>query len=263
MPTNGDNPTSSPSPATRRNRGIAIGALVLVAALVLGVLSAFATGGGSSGDSPPVTVETPGESSADPNADTYAQLAELARRDKDDKLAMGRADAPVVLIEYADFKCPFCGKFARDTEPELVEEYVDKGVLRIEWRNLVVFGEDSAQAAYASWAAGQQDRFWEFHEVAFSEEDNMKKGYSKERLDAIAEKAGVKDMDRFHTDMESYAAKQAVEKDQEEAYGIGATSTPSFLVNGKPIAGAQPTEVFAEAIEAAAKQAEAAEGSDK
>ncbi|MCC3653050.1 MULTISPECIES: DsbA family protein [Streptomyces] len=263
MPKNGDKPTSGPSPATRRNRGIAIGALVLVAALVLGVLSAFATGGGSSGDSPAVTVETPGEGSADPNADTYAQLAELARRDKDDKLAMGRADAPVVLIEYADFKCPFCGKFARDTEPELVKEYVDKGVLRIEWRNLVVFGEDSAQAAYASWAAGQQGRFWQFHEVAFSEEDNMKKGYSKERLDAIAEKAGVKDMDRFHTDMESYAAKQAVEKDQEEAYGIGATSTPSFLVNGKPIAGAQPTEVFAEAIEAAAKQAEAAEGSDK
>ncbi len=67
----------------------------------------------------------------------------LARRDAGDALAQGRADAPVVLIEYADFKCGYCGKFARDTEPALVKKYVDDGTLRIEWRNFPIFGAES------------------------------------------------------------------------------------------------------------------------
>lgn len=74
-------------------------------------------------------------------------LLALARRDSGDALAVGRADAPVVMIEYSDFQCPFCGRFARETEPELNRSHVDRGVLRIEWRNFPVFGEESEQAA--------------------------------------------------------------------------------------------------------------------
>lgn len=239
--------SSSPS-----RKPLAIGAGVLVAALLLGYASYTATkpdarAGGSSAAS--AVSADPGDGAAHP------ELEALARRDAADPLAVGRADAPVVMIEYADFQCGYCGKFARDTEPELVEKYVGDGILRIEWRNFPVFGEESRAAARAAWAAGRQGRFWEFHAAAYAE-GAKEKGFGKDRLDELAREAGVTDMRRFARDLASDAARRAVRKDQEEAYGLGATSTPSFLINGRPVAGAQPMETFTEAIEAAKRAAE-------
>ncbi|MEU9012125.1 DsbA family protein [Streptomyces sp. NPDC048479] len=240
---------SSASRSSRSSRKpIAIGAGVVVAAVLLGIASYTATRPESpSGSAAAATV------SDEPGAGAYSEPAKFARRDARDPLARGRADAPVVMIEYADFKCGYCGKFARDTEPALVKKYVDKGVLRIEWRNFPIFGEDSEAAARAAWAAGQQGRFWQFHAAAYAE-GSKEKGFAKDRLVALARDAGVKDLDRFARDLDGEGAGQAVKKDQEEAYGLGATSTPSFLINGRPIAGAQSTATFTEAIEAA-KQA--------
>ncbi|NGO76095.1 DsbA family protein [Streptomyces sp. YC504] len=243
--------TATAQPAAKR-RGPAIGAGVVAAALLFGWFSYTATkpeaASGPSGRDAVADVSTP--ESAPEQDDTYTQLAKLARRDAKDPLAQGRADAPVVMIEYADFKCGFCGKFARDTEPELVKKYVDAGKLRIEWRNFPIFGEESEAAARGAWAAGQQGRFWEFHAAAY-EEDAKEKGFGADRLKALAEQAGVADVDRFVRDAASGEARKAVARDQEEAYGLGAASTPSFLVNGRPIAGAQPAETFTQAIDEA------------
>ncbi|GAA3010637.1 DsbA family protein [Streptomyces fulvorobeus] len=241
-------PTPTSSPHSSSKKPLLYGAVVVLAAGFLGYASYAATGpqGSGSGASSPAA-----EVSDDPSAEVYAELAGLARRDAGDKLAQGRTDAPVVLIEYADFRCGYCGKFARDTEPELIEKYVRDGTLRIEWRNLPIFGEESEAAARAAWAAGQQNRFWEFHRAAYAE-DAKEKGFGDDRLKELARQAGVKDLDRFARDTDGTAAADAVRADQEQAYGIGATSTPSFLVNGRPIAGAQPKETFTRAIEAAA-----------
>ncbi|MFJ8769084.1 DsbA family protein [Streptomyces clavifer] len=239
-----------PTPTRPTSRKpLVFGLVVVLAAGVLGFVSYRATAPDGSGSGTSV-VETP----AEPDADTYAELAGLARRDPGDKLALGRADAPVVLIEYADFTCGYCGTFARETEPELIEKYVDDGTLRIEWRNFPIFGKESEAAARASWAAGQQDRFWAFHRAAYAE-GGKGKGFGADRLRALARQAGVKDLDRFVRDTDGAAAAEAVAEDQEQAYGIGATSTPSFLINGRPVAGAQPTAVFTRAIEAAAADA--------
>lgn len=249
--------SSSRSSRTAR-KPFAIGAGVAVAALLLGYASYTATRPDSSPASSPAASSgstAAAEVSSAPQSGSYPELEKLARRDAKDPLAVGRADAPVVLIEYADFQCNFCGKFARDTEPELVKKYVDEGILRIEWRNFPVYGEVSEAAARAAWAAGQQGRFPQFHATAYAE-GSKEKGFAKDRLASLARDAGVKDLDRFRRDLDSEGARQAVAKDQEEAYGIGVTSTPSFLINGRPIAGAQPTETFTEAIEAAQKAAE-------
>lgn len=227
---------------------------MVAAAVLLGVVSYTATkpespSRASSGAS------TVAEVSAEPRPGVYPELVKLARRDAADRLAVGRPDAPVVMVEYADFKCGYCGKFARDSEPALVKKYVGDGTLRIEWRNFPIFGNESEAAARASWAAGRQGRFWQFHAAAYAQ-GSKEKGFSADRLDDLARTAGVKDINRFRDDRESDAAEAAVRKDQAEAYGLGATSTPSFLVNGRPIAGAQPTETFTRAIEAAKKDAE-------
>ncbi|MFJ2090345.1 DsbA family protein [Streptomyces sp. NPDC087901] len=252
MPTSMPKPSPKPSSRTSRRKPLIYGAGVVVAAALFGYVSYRATAPDSPGarsSSSAVAGVT-----ADPDEGVYAELAKLARRDAGDKLAMGRADAPVVLIEYADFKCGYCGKFARDTEPALVKKYVDNGTLRIEWRNFPIFGAESESAARASWAAGQQGRFWEFHRAAYAD-GAKEKGFGKDRLKALARQAGVPDLDRFVRDTDGSAAAAAVSKDQEQGYGIGATSTPSFLINGRPIAGAQPAETFTRAIEQAADRA--------
>ncbi|MEU6826396.1 thioredoxin domain-containing protein [Streptomyces atriruber] len=251
MPNNGN------KNGNKKSRNIAIGAGVVVAAVLLGVASYTATKPDDSGNGT-VKEEAAGAApSTDAQAGVYPELEKLARRDAKDPLAQGRADAPVVMIEYADFKCGFCGKFARDTEPGLVKKYVDEGTLRIEWRNFPIFGEDSERAARGAWAAGRQGRFWQFHEAAYAE-GSKEKGFGDGRLKELAKQAGVKDADRFAADMGSDAAKSAVKKDQEEAYGLGAAATPSFVINGRPISGAQPDQVFDQAIETAAKSAKAA-----
>ncbi|NED22300.1 thioredoxin domain-containing protein [Streptomyces sp. SID9913] len=239
-------------PRAGRTRRI-LAVIVLTAAVVTAVL-ALTLGRDTGGDGPaaPATAATPEQQEpANP------ELLALARRDADDPLAVGSPDAPVVLIEYSDFQCPFCGRFARETKPDLIRDYVDKGVLRMEWRNFPVFGAESEQAARAGWAAGQQDRFWQFHDEAYGEPRRRNAGdFSTEKLLAMARTAGVEDLARFEKDMASDAAHRAVTRDSDEGYGIGVTSTPAFLINGQPVLGAQPTDVFTDLIDEAAEQAQ-------
>ncbi|MGP3977228.1 DsbA family protein [Streptomyces sp. 8N114] len=243
---------SSPSPS-RPRKGVVIGALVAVAALLAGWVSQYAVGGNSTGSGGGnATVE----GRSDDTAAGDPALLKLARRTADDPFARGDKDAPVVMIEYADFGCSFCGKFARDTEPKLVKKYVEKGLLRIEWRNFPVFGKSSERAALASYAAGQQGRFWQFYDAVYADKGNEKSAFTTGQLHELAEQAGVKDLGRFDRDRASEAARKQLKKDSTEAYGLGASATPAFLVNGQPIAGAQPDEVFIDAIERAAAKAE-------
>ncbi|MER5731905.1 thioredoxin domain-containing protein [Streptomyces sp. NPDC002138] len=235
-----------PSPKNSARKPLLISAGVALAAVTLGLVSWQATAPQDTGPEP--------TSAAAPQApDARAELMKLARRDANDKLTTGRPDAPVVLIEYSDFKCGYCGKFARDTEPELVKKYVEDGTLRIEWRNFPIFGAESEAAARAAWAAARQDRFAAFHTAAYAE-GAKEKGFGEARLLELAREAGVPDLDRFRQDMGGEEAAAAVRADQEEGYRIGVTSTPSFLVNGRPIAGAQPLSAFTSEI-ARAKQA--------
>ena len=249
---------SSNTSASKNRKGLVIGVLVAVVALLAGWLSQYAvgdgdgSGSGSGGDN--ATLHGKEDTSAGDPA-----LMKLARRDAGDPFARGDKDAPVVMIEYADFGCSFCGKFARDTEPKLEKKYIDKGLLRIEWRNFPIFGKGSERAALAGWAAGEQGRFWQFYNAVYADKGNEKNGFSDGHLRDIAKEAGVKDLDEFDEDRASDAAKKSLDKDRNEAYGLGASSTPAFLVNGEPISGAQPDEIFTDAIERAAKASKGAE----
>ncbi|CAM5235955.1 DsbA family protein [Streptomyces avidinii] len=234
-------------PSKTSTKPLLISAGVALAAITLGIVSWQATAPAEPGSAGSTAA-------AAPRTDPVAELKALARRESGDKLAVGRADAPVVLIEYSDFKCGYCGKFARDTEPELVKKYVADGTLRIEWRNFPIFGADSEAAARAAWAAGQQDRFEAFHAAAYAD-GSKEKGFAEPRLVELAREAGVPDLERFKADLAGEQAAAALKKDQEEGYRIGVTSTPSFLLNGRPIAGAQPLDTFTAAIARAKAEA--------
>lgn len=225
-------------------------AVVIVGTLVLGLLAAVGGGGAGGGNDGQQGPGDGAEQSVQPLPEDHPALA-LARRDADDPLALGDPDAPVVMLEYADFQCAFCGIYARDTRPQLLEEYVDEGVLRVEFRNFPVYGPESDTAARASWAAGEQGRFWEFYDAVFAEEFHRDSGrLAEDGAVRLAEQAGVPDLERFRADLESEEAGEAVARDAEEAYELGVTTTPAFLINGHPLVGSQPADAFRELIDA-------------
>lgn len=241
-------PAPSPARSVQSKRlwvvlaaGAAIAAVLLVATLIRGT----------------DTAEQTAQPQADPDQRAGSEL-DMARRVDGDPLAMGDADAPVVLVEFADFRCPFCGVFARETQPELVAQYVETGMLRIEWRDLPVFGDQSVEAALAARAAGRQGRFWEFHEAVYAQAPSRgKPDLPLERLLDLADEAGVADLDQLEADMSDPDVHSELQHDIDEATALGASSTPVFLVNDRPIVGAQPLEVFVEAIEAERAEGEA------
>ncbi|MEU8797635.1 thioredoxin domain-containing protein [Spirillospora sp. NPDC048819] len=247
----------SKTPARRSKTVIAVAGVVLAGSLGLGAVS-LTTGGESptAGASATSSAASPRPSDETQSNDT--KMPDTARRDAGDPRALGRVDAPVVLVEFADFQCPFCGKFARDTKPKLMK-FVDDGTLRIEWRDFPIFGEESEAAARAGQAAALQGRFWEFHDVAYAKERKRNSGaFDPEEVVEMARRAGVPDLARFRADMDGKQARDAVQRDTDEGYGIGVPSTPAFLLNSQPMLGAQPYGAFEAAIERAARIAKEA-----
>lgn len=200
-------------------------------------------------------VETAPESTqeGEPQTPDFGAI-ERGERTEGDPKAIGDVDAPVMMVAYSEFQCPFCGRFARETMPDL-EHYVDDGTLRVEWRDMPYLGEESTTAALAGEAAAQQDLFWEFHDAVYADQPEVNSGtITQEWLNDLAEQVGL-DVERFQRDMESDEVAAAVEDDLDEGTSIGVTGTPAFLINGQPVMGAQPTDVFEEAIETAAADA--------
>ena len=215
-----------------------------------GSLERGSTTGGSTSEEPERS-EDSGDANRAPD-DTWAQLV---RREADDPMAMGEVDAPVVMLAYSEFQCPFCGKFARDTEPTLIDQYVEDGTLRIEWRDFPYLGAESTTAAQAGRAAGAQDSFWAFHDAMYADQlPPNSGGLDEDYVAAIAQDLGL-DVEQFRADMKSEATKSAIADDFAQGQAIGVTGTPAFVINGVPVIGAQPTEVFEKTIEQAAADA--------
>ncbi len=160
---------------------------------------------------------------------------------------LGDEDAPVEVVEYSDFRCPYCAQFAQETKPELVERYVDTGVVHYVWRDLPYQGEGARQAALAARAAQEQGQFWQYHDALFASQDQE---FSDERLRAIADELGL-DVEAFDEALASERHDDVVAAGFDRGQELGLTGTPAFTINGEVIIGAQPLEVFVEAIEAA------------
>lgn len=251
-----DTPTTSRSTKAAPGMVPAVVALVVVVLLIIGVGGYMMWGGSDSGSGP-------GEGASNAGAGEEAEagssqgsgsgdegLSFLARRDAGERMAMGEVNAPVVLVNYSDWRCPFCAKFARDMEPALVRDYVDTGKLRIEWRDMPIFGEESMAAARAGRAAAEQDKFHDFHRVVMAAAPERGHADLNEQiLMAFAEQAGIPDLEKFREDMLSDRFDEAIAKDAEEGALYGVNSTPTFIVGAGAIVGAQPLETFVEAIE--------------
>lgn len=168
-----------------------------------------------------------------------------------DRPSLGAVHAPVVIAEYADFQCPFCGVFAREVKPRIEAAYVATGKVRFEWHDFAWMGAESEDAANAARCAADQGAFWSYHDRLYAGRVTPNSGsLSRDRLVAAAETVGL-DIPVFSACLDADTHGAVVRADTADAARMGMTGTPTFVINGQVLVGAQPFEVMASAIDAA------------
>ena len=158
-------------------------------------------------------------------------------------MVLGTSGAAVQVIEYADYQCPFCGEFATEVAPQLIEDFVETGQATIEFRAFPFLGDaeltspdnESVQAAEAAMCALDQGTFWEYNHLLFENQDGENQGaFSNDNLKEFATELGL-DTARFNTCLDSGQHQQEV-LDQFAAYQAqGIDTTPTILINGQSV----------------------------
>ena len=166
----------------------------------------------------------------------------------------GEDKATVTIIEYSDFQCPFCKRFYDSVLSRIVIDYVKTGKVKLSYKNYAFLGDESRWAAQAAECAADQGKFWELHELLFTRQQGENTGaFSKDNLINLAKEIKV-DSAKFSDCLNQDKTLDRVQADIAEGNKIGVRGTPTFLINGKLIVGAQPYEAFKTAIDEALKQ---------
>lgn len=165
----------------------------------------------------------------------------------DDDPFIGPVDAPVTIVEFSDFLCPFCGRHYEETFTRLFEVYGQN--IRYVYRDFpVIGGEDSFQLAMAAECADLQGSFWQMHDLMFTNQAQINSANLRELVTGWAEQLDL-DSAALLTCVDDLQMREEVLADLNDAYSTGATGTPVFMINGRYLSGAQPFEVFAEIID--------------
>ena len=172
---------------------------------------------------------------------------------------LGSRGAPVSIVEFSDFQCSFCRKFWANTLPQLKESYIKKGQARFTYRHFAVLGKFSQQAAAAAECAGEQAKFWEYHDKLFATDPGL--GFTHSNLKQYALQVKLNPT-KFGHCLDSGRYRPKVEGETAVAASLGARGTPTFFLNSRLLVGAQPFEVFREVIEKEVK-ASAAKGKQR
>ena len=194
-----------------------------------------------------------------PNLKPLGEIApaESEERPMVDGNAMGDPNAPIRIEEYGDYQCSHCGTFAIETEPLLVQTYVATGKVYLVYRSFGNFlGPESQMAAEAAYCAGDQNKYWEYHDILFA--NRTSGAYTDRRLVAFAEAIGL-DMDAFESCYDSGKHADRTLQDYADGQAAGVTGTPAFVitytVDGQDkqrfLAGAYPFSEFQKEIEGA------------
>ncbi len=196
----------------------------------------------------PTEVEAPDEPAAPTPARTPAPPTEVdMEKLLDDDAVKGDENAPVTIIEFSDYECPYCVRFIQQTYPQIVKEYIDTGKVKLVFRDFPLsFHQNAQKAAEAAECAGDQDKYYEMHDKLFA--DGVKGG-----VDSFKHFAADLDLDTdtFNDCLDSGKHAEETKKDMADGAAAGIRGTPGFLINGQLVSGAQPFENFKRAIDAA------------
>jgi protein-disulfide isomerase len=182
----------------------------------------------------------PAQSPALPGPSPTRVLVEVSSDDP----ALGPEDAPIVIVEFADFQCSYCARFAQETQGQILDVYGDQ--VRFVFRNfpLVSIHPQAQKAAEAARCAHDQGKFWEYHDLLFENQQELDAG-------SLKDYAGRLDLDvvAFDNCLDTNAHSTSVQHELTEGQSYGITGTPSFLINGRLLVGAKPFANFQAIIE--------------
>jgi protein-disulfide isomerase len=154
----------------------------------------------------------------------------------------GAASAPITIVEFADFQCPFCGR-ATETIDQVFKEYL--GRVRFYVRHSPLpFHPDAPLAAEAALAAEEQGKLWDMHDKLMASQRNL----AREDLERYAQAIGL-DMGKFTQALDAQSHQARIDQDIALAEKVGARGTPTFFINGRKLSGAQPIEAFKAVID--------------
>jgi len=167
----------------------------------------------------------------------------------DDDPVLGSPDAPVTIIEYSEYLCPYCRRFALETLPRIEEEYIDTGQVKLVFRDFPVHGQPAVMIAMVAECAADQGKFWEMHVLLFERTEEWSE--SEDILgtfQSYAEEIGIDPLELVNC-LELGTPFERIQEDYNVGVQDGVTGTPGFLINGTPVIGAQPFEEFQRVIE--------------
>ncbi len=168
----------------------------------------------------------------------------------DDDPVIGRADAPVTMIEFSDFQCPFCKRFFEQALPKIEEEYIKPGKVKLVYRDFPLsFHEQAQLAAEAAECADEQGKFREMHDRIFQGQAEWSGNAEARRIFASYAEAIGLDMEEFGRCLDSGRYEEEVQRDFNDGVKYGVTGTPTFFINGRKLVGAQPFTAFQQLIE--------------
>ena len=212
---------------------------------VLFIISLFTGGFGIGSDS--------GSGYAAPSPSTGAaspptRTANVDDLDLNDNYFKGSRNAKVTIVEFSDFQCPFCGRFYSETLSQIEQNYINNNKVKFVYADfpLESIHPNAFPAALAARCAGEQDKFWEFHDKLFENQALLSESNYKQ----WAQELGL-DTDKFNSCFDSKKYENQIRDDFQDGSSQGISGTPGFIINNQLVSGAQPYQVFEQAIEAA------------
>ncbi len=222
---------------------------LLIAVVVIGAVFMFTSGNG-----PGTKVTTTGTQPA--------QQPGVVSASVDDDAVLGSEDAPVTMIEFSDFQCPFCRKFWTETLPSIESEYIDTGKVKLVYRDFPLTSlhpqaDRFAEAAECARDKYGEDAFWKAHDEIFAQQNILDSGSREGPVTSTAQftiddvKSWLKNIG-YNVDecVDSRKFRNEVQKDLSDATAAGGQGTPYFVINGVPLSGAYPFDAFKQVIEA-------------
>lgn len=198
-------------------------------------------------------VATPDNAISAPVADTPAPPAEAATlergRTPEGYHYLGKADAPVTILEFSDFLCTACAFHVEEVEPAIIDAYIATGRARLVYRHLLQLGEESLRAAEAAECAGDQDKFWEMRDAIYRNQIALYTTSDQSAALAYLAQTINLDLNTYNVCMQSRKHRARIEADFRAAQDAGVRSRPVFDIGGTRLVGARPFEDFQALIE--------------
>ena len=153
---------------------------------------------------------------------------------------LGQKSAPVTMVEFADYQCPFCERFFSQSFPEIKQKYIDTGKVKFIFANVSFLGQESSDAAQAAQCAGEQNQYWAYHDLLYKNQHGENQGaFVQSKLIGFAEKLGLNTTD-FNVCLTGHKYQKAVADATTLSQKYSVSGTPTFFINNKIIKGAQP-----------------------